>query len=359
MLDTSISPIYVCLLLTLSLSVCFPKNKPLLYFNILLMWVLALFRDITVGTDTLGYSDDYQMLHGFDDIYKIRHDFELGFVALIVWFKEYITTDYLPFVSLIFIPFFAGCLRFINFKQVSFPLALFFLYTWGAYFFAYNGMRQMMVLGIVLLFIPWLYQRKYAKFAIAVIITALLFHRSGIIMLSLIPVHYWITVKGRFPAKKWLYAMVWISFAMFFIGKTFLQKLLVPIISLFDVTYTSYILGNESVELGFMYNLGQSLATSLLIFLYKRGETDFEMLLFIIGISVYNIMGMFSVFGPRLAIYWTIFGIALIPRVLTNLDKKRKQEQICAFIFICYTLVIFLYSYHFNNFGEVNPYIFR
>lgn len=359
MLDTSLSPIYACLLLTLSLSACYPKNKPLLYFNILLMWVLALFRDITVGTDTLGYSDDYQMLHGFDDIYKIRHDFEIGFVALIVWFKKCITPEYLPFVSLIFIPFFAGCLRFISYKKVSFPLALFFLFTWGAYFFAYNGMRQMMVLGIVLLFIPWLYQRKYVKFAIAVLITALLFHRSGAIMLSLIPVHYWITVKDRFPAKKWLYMMVWISFVMFFIGKTFLQNLLVPIISLYDVTYTGYILGNESVELGFMYNLGQSLAASLLIFLYRKGRMNFEMFLFILGISVYNIMGMFSLYGPRLAIYWTIFGIVLIPQVLTNRNRKTKQEQMCIFIFICYAFINFFYSYHFNNFGEVNPYVLR
>ena len=359
MLATSISPIYVCLLLTLSLSVCFPKNKLLLYFNILLMWVLALFRDITVGTDTLGYSDDYQMLHGFDDIYKIRHDFEIGFVALIVWFKEYITPDYLPFVSLIFIPFFAGCLRFISFRQVSFPLALFFLYVWGAYFFAYNAMRQMMVLGIVLLFIPWLYQRKYAKFAIAVIITALLFHRSGIIMLSLIPVHYWITVKGRFPAKVWLYAMVWISFAMFFVGKTFLQNLLMPIVSIYDATYSYYILGSHNEELGFTYNLGQSIAASLLIFIYKREKMNFEMFLFVLGISVYNIMGMFSNYGPRLAIYWTLFGIVLFPQVIANRDQKSKQERICIFIFICYMLIRFFYSYHFNNISEINPYILR
>lgn len=353
-----ISPVYVYLLLLLILAICFPKNKILLYICITMMLLLGILRDITVGTDTFGYYSDYRTLHGFGDVYKIYHDFEPGFIALIVWFKKYITPDYLPFVSLIFIPFFAGCLRLISYKKVSFPLALFFLFTWGFYFVAYNIMRQMMALGIIFLFIPWLYERKYVKFAIAVLVTALLFHRSSAILLSLIPIHYWVTVKDKFPAKTWLYAAVWISFVIFFVGKTFMQGLLSPIVTLVDPTSLNYIMGNENIELGFTYNSGQSLAASLLIFLYRKGKMNFEMFLFILGISVYNIMGMLSMFGSRLAVYFTLFGIIIFPHILSyrNLNKK---EHICLFVFFLYTAIRFAYAYYINNNGEVNPYLFR
>lgn len=353
-----ISPIYVCLLLLLALSVIFPQKRILIYVNILILFAMGVFRGVTVGYDCWGYSADYHILNDFKDIYKIAHDFELGFVALIVWFKKVVTEDYLPFVSLLFIPFYCGCLKFMHYKDISYPLALFVLYTWGFYFFAYNAMRQMMVVGIILLFIPWLYKEKYVKFAAVVIVTALLFHRSAVIMLMLIPFHYWVAVKGVFPAKKWLYILVLGSFAMFFVGKTFLQNLLLPIVLLYDSSYSYYILGYEVEELGFMYNLGQAIAACLLIFMYKRGAMDFEMWVFILGIAVYNIMGMFSTYGFRLALYWTIFGVVLIPHIL-QFRNRGISKSVAFYCFMAYTFYRFFYSYYLNNIDAVNPYLLR
>ena len=355
-----ISSIYV-ILLTLVIVNVFNKNRYLTYFNIAIMFLLGISRNITVGTDTMGYEMDFHMLKGFDDVYKLDHGFEWGFLWLIITFKKYVTNEYLPFVSLIFIPFLLGVFNFIKYKRVSYPLAIFFLYTWGYYFLAFNIMRQMMTLGLMLMCLPILYKGKYVKYAVTVILISLLFHKSGILMLGLIPLHYYIVKKGLFPQKALIYGILIISFALFFFGKTFMQSFLMPIVLLLEASSEHYIMGMGNKELGWMFNLGQTLITCFIVFFYKRGRMDFEFLVFVCGISLYNIMGMFSVVAPRLACYWTCFGMVLLPYMQqSDSIKKRKFKYILFFVgVLAYSLYRFLYSYHFNNLGEVNPFVFR
>lgn len=352
-----ISPVYIWLLVFLCVSVCFPKNKPLIYLNIAFMLFLGVMRGITVGTDCLGYSFDYYILDSFKDVYKIRHSFEIGFIALIIGFKKCITEDYLPFVSLIFIPFFWGCLKFIHYRRESFPLALFFLYTWGHYFAAYNIMRQMMALGIMLIFMPLLYKRKYLYFSFAVIVTALLFHQSGLFMLFLIPLHYYVSVRQRFPSKRLLYLALIVSFSTFFVGKTYLQSILSPILLLFDSNYIGYILGYEEEELGFTANLGQTLIACMLVYLYRRGKMDMEMVAFTAAVVLYNLLGIFSSAAPRLTEYWTIFGIVLFPYFIN--ENKTRNKKVFLLILFLYSLIRFFNAYYINNAGEINPYVLR
>lgn len=357
---TSISPIYIILLVLLCLSVCFHKNKVLLYFNMSLMLVMGILRDFTVGTDIQVYFEHYRFLNDYNDIFDADNDaFEPGFIALIVLFKKFIGGEYLTFISLVFIPFFLGFMKFIFYRKVSVPLALLFFYMWGFYFNGYNLMRQMLAIGTIMFFIPLLYERKYWKFSVAVVITALLFHKSSVVMLLLIPFHYWTTVKNKFPAKKWLHALVIASFAMFFVGKTYFQSALMPLVALYDAHYSYYIMGLETEELGYTFNLGQSLAACLLIYIYKKKSMDFEMLVFTFGVAVYNIMGMFSAFGPRLAMYWTLFGVVLFPCIMSRVNRKKIKELMYTFVFIIYLSIRFFYNYHFNNIDEVNPYLFR
>lgn len=353
-----ISPVYVILAVTLGLSTLKPNNKVLLGFNILFMFFLAIFRDITVGTDTLGYYDDYVMIHSFDDEYKIYHDFESGFIALIVFFKSFITQSYLPFVSLIFFPFFIGLLHFVRYKCVSLPLALFFMYMWGLYFQSYNIMRQMMVIGLIFMNIHWLYESKYWKFAIWVVSISLLFHRSGITTLLFIPLHYWITVKSYMPSKKVLYILIIISFSVYFVGKTFLQGILSPIIMLYDRSYLGY-LTYENESSGYFMAFGNTMSTCLMLYIYKKGRFNFEMIGFIIGIIIFNFMNAFSANGVRLATYWIPFGLIVFPYVLSCIAKGNKKEKFCIVIILLYLITLFVNNYYIGNINEVNPYILR
>ena len=352
-----ISPVYIYLLASLGVSVCFPKNKFLIYLNITLMLFLGIMRGITVGTDCLGYSFDYYILDNFGDVYKIYHSFEIGFVTLIIYFKKYITEDYLTFVSCLFIPFFWGCLKLIHYRKQSIPLALFFLYTWGYYFAAYNIMRQMMALGIMLFFMPLLYKGKYLKFSISVIITALLLHQSGLFMLLLIPLHYIVTVRQIFPCKKVLYAALVVSFASFFVGKAYLQSLLNPFLALFDTKYVNYVLGFEEEELGLIGNLGQTLVACMLVYLYRRGKMDMEMIAFTVAVVLYNLLGIFSSAAPRLTQYWTILGIVLLPYFVN--ENGTRKKKIFLLVLFSYSLLRFFNAFYVNNAGEINPYILR
>ena len=98
---------YFLLLLLGFLACVFSKNRILCCMFITSIVVLAVFRDVNVGTDTLGYEDDFNLIHEIDTAKKIiYHSFELGFLWLIVFYKSIFGNHYLSFVSLIWILFF-------------------------------------------------------------------------------------------------------------------------------------------------------------------------------------------------------------------------------------------------------------
>lgn len=214
-----------------------------------------------------------------------------------------------------------------------------------------------MALGIMLFFMPLLYKGKYLKFSISVIITALLFHQSGLFMLLLIPLHYIVTVRQIFPCKKVLYAALVVSFASFFVGKAYLQSLLNPFLALFDTKYVNYVLGFEEEELGLIGNLGQTLVACMLVYLYRRGKMDMEMIAFTVAVVLYNLLGIFSSAAPRLTQYWTILGIVLLPYFVN--ENGTRKKKIFLLVLFSYSLLRFFNAFYVNNAGEINPYILR
>ena len=147
------SVIYIIALLVLLISIYYYKKKSLAVICLIFLYLLGAMRGIEVGTDTLGYADDYNFIIQVRDGNYILHTFEKGFIVLIYLFKKYVTHEYLPFVTFMFTVFFAGVMRLLSYTKVPYALGLYFLFTLGFYFGAYNVMRQMMAIGIILLFV--------------------------------------------------------------------------------------------------------------------------------------------------------------------------------------------------------------
>lgn len=355
-----LSPIYVFLLVSLFTGFI-TENKRITTFNILFMLCLGIMRAITVGTDCLGYRADFVIFDSFKDEWKLEHDFEPGFLALIWLFKHYIVNNYPLFVSLIFFPFMLGSLAFIKRKQVLASIALFVLFMWGFYFNAYNIMRQMMCVGLLLYCTMWLDKGKYYLYIFSCILISYLFHTSGVVMILLAPLHYlWKKHKIDLSHKLWLWSALIGSWILFFYGKTFLQGILMPVILAIDGSYQNYIV-NENKDLGYLFSLGQTLIACYLVYFHKRGQMDFELSVFVLGVVFYNLMSMFSVYAPRVAIYFLIYAIVFIPNLIQSVKESQSKRQYKLLLFgvIAYSFYRFISMYCLNNTGEVNPYTFR
>lgn len=351
-----LSPIYYVAILASLLTTLFYKKKKAAYSVALFLVFLGVMRGVEVGTDCLGYQIDYYIVKKITDAKYLYHKFEIGFVALIAFFKFFITPLYLPFVSCLFIIFFAGVKKFITLKNAPLGIALFIILAFSHYFYAYNIMRQMFALGLILLFLPFLYQQKYVKFLVSVVLICFLFHKSSILAVLLVPLHYYIVKKERKVPKKALYCAVILSFVFFFIADITLKKYFAAFAGLFYSRYEGYMLGAMGKQgLGYAYMGCQSLFALALIYWHKGNEKyNFEFVVYIVGVSLFNFFSSFSVVATRVAESFLIFNIVLFPLMMT--DKTNRNLKYIRLAIIVTGLVLFFYNYGINNHGLVNPY---
>lgn len=355
-----LSPIYLLLLTLASVFAFFYKNKMLAWALCVFMFVLAVFRGVEVGTDCLGYQKDYYIIKSVFDGNKIFHSFEIGFVGLIALFKQYVTSLYLPFVSVLFCVFWFGFLKFIKYYNIPLSLALFFLLTQSHYFYAYNIMRQMMALGLIVSVISWLYEKKYVKFCLYVIIVSMLFHKSSIIFAFLCVIHHYYHKCPKFFSKKNMYIAVILSFLFFFTADQTSMGMLASMAGLFYSRYEQYLLGSigTGVETGYLFMGCQSLFVLALIFLYNNNERNkFEFIVYITGIVIFNVLSAISVVATRVAECFLVFNTVLFPMLM--LDKTNKRLKWIRIVIVVVSLVLFFYRYGVKNDGLVNPYYFE
>lgn len=350
-----ISPEYIILLIVVIMAV-FRQSKFWVRASIFLMLLLAVCRDITVGTDFLGYYEDFKIIKDPNNAKNIiYHSFEIGFIYLICLFKK-ITTDYLLFGSLIFLPFFFGCLKFMKVSNINMAYGLFIFYTYGFYFSGYNIMRQMMCIGLILSCIGSLYKNKYKYFVVIVIFFSLLFHRSSIIFLILIPIHYYAT-KIDMVNKKILYIIVILSYCTYYVGANFFLGIFSTFISTLGLSdYSAGYLHTDS-EGGNTVSLMYTFLTLLIIYCKSPCKGNFQILTFVFSIVLYNLLNIIPTYASRAVLGLMVFSTVLIPQML--MDKNTLHKKIFFPAVIIFGLGYFFYAYYINNFGEINPYIWR
>ena len=259
---------YIFLGILLIIACVFNKNKKLPYVALGVMVILGMMRGIDVGTDHAGYEDDFYLIKTFKSMNVMRHDFEIGYVSLILLFKKF-SNDYLTFASLAIPVTLWGFWKFIDTFKVNKAYSLSLFYFSGMYFATFNVMRQMMAVGIILGFIKWLLDKRYLKFGILIVLVSLLFHKSTLISLVLIPIHYY-SLKYSVLPKKHIAILAGACFAAFYIGKEFVQNTSLAIllsIGLGD-RYDGYLSGMSEEDIS---NLTATMLTIyFLIWLYFK-----------------------------------------------------------------------------------------
>lgn len=314
-------------------------------------------RGLEVGTDHLGYFEDFVRLKRFDNYAAvIRHRWEEGFVACILLFKRF-SNDYLTFSSLLIPPTVLGLACFIHKSRVPMAYALLLMFTLGLYFIAYNAMRQMLGNAIVLAFIDLVYQKKYVKFAIVTVIVAFLFHHSTAMLLILIPFYHYAEKRESYN-KKVMCMIVFVSWLMFFVGKLFMQNILTGLTMVVGMNeFDGYIEGWDEEGIN---NLTASMYTIYtLLFIYCQGkrQNTFVTICFTTFTVLYNIFQMMTTQSGRVAYPFMCFWMIAIPMAL--MDKTTKHRRWLFLATVVFSLAYFLKNFYFFNYGDVNPYVWR
>lgn len=331
--------IYVVTAICLTLLCVFRQKRWPLFVSLALLLVVGGLRDVTVGTDTKHYAMFFElygadvklMYHANEPLYQF-----LQFVtASCGW--GYVTMQFLTECIILSVLFFYTVKTSRN-PHYSI-LCYFLLYF---FFYSFNTVRQYLAIPFALLSFYYLQQRKWRNYLICLVI-ACLFHYSAIIC-----VIAFLIDKYKF-SKNMLYFFLIFTFV---VGLTPYVLAMVRSLAFQGMFYEIYTMGNVSYRES-LFSFSRLLLTIYaicLVYFLKEKETDVS--LFVVGVCLLNLFAYYPVIG-RLAQYFTIVQITIIPNIPMLLEKKGSSSLISVISFV-YIFVTWVYLIS-SNVAEVVP----
>lgn len=221
----------------------------------------------------------------------------------------------------------------------------FFLFmTLGLYFQTFNTVRYYLALSIALFSMKYVLERDYLKFIFWILIAAL-FHKSVLLVLPV----YWI---AAFEWKKCHILAGIAASALCYAGKGLLLKLALVLYPSYKNTI--YLEGGSSwfsvlriltvlaLYVWFMYYVGDEF--------HKNGqyrELRFYGQLNLLAFAASTFFSFLPVV-TRIAYYFGVSQLFMIPLIVQSIDDKRVQKRVRAIIFVvcvCYFAVFLLHAH--------------
>jgi len=325
------------------------RKKPitLLFIALLLPVLLAAYR-VNVGSDYYNYLWIYnraanwpisQLVYNYNFISSTPIGMVL--VAKItsmfgserLYFGALATISYLPFLYYI-------CKN----EDIGHKGTAIFLYLLSNFSTGLNTTKQIIAINIVLFGLKAVYERKAIKY-IVIITVATLFHQTAIVAL---PIYFLMDKNGSISSGKRLVAIV-----VSFIGLVIFDNILISL----GGRWAEYADSSGTINLTFFLNLWW-----LIVFLWMRGSlvkksyrNELNIILFAVG-TIMSLLGFWSVFGKRIASYYTIVEILLmsqIPEVVSHSNKR-----IVGMMILLYSLCMFILSFVIRGQSGLIPYSF-
>lgn len=323
------------------------RKEDQLYITITLgiLLLMACLRGMSVGNDTSSYYAMFRYYGGLTsttDMSLARilwlDNMELGYRTL-NYLVHRLTDNYQVFLSIVACFSYAVAIRFIKrySSNVSLSCVLFFLIFYGTYM---NLFRQVLAMSIVLLAFDWLNREKYLRFGIAVIFIAMLFHKTAIIALLLIPMAM---VRGR---RLFFWIAGLIAAVLVAMGR------IPAIVALLGITssYTS-----QTSGISILFSAIMNTAYFLTFLFLRQGEwdTDPEETLTKLNPTVaknliswipyvcllISVVAFAIPTATRFELYFTVFYLILIPDMLQRSTVSEGNKRVVINILIFALLV--------------------
>ena len=332
--------IYILLAIVL-FAFSFTKKKWPLLISFILLFVVACFRDISVGTDSKNYSGIFESYgDNISDVYHVSEPLYLllqFFVAIMGW-------DYNSLMFLTSAIVIVGIYTFALLESKRPNMVILCFYLLYYYFYAINTIRQYDAMVFILL--AWHFQRikKYKLYFLFVGI-AMCFHNTAIIaLISLL----FDKIKIR---KNY---MIVLMISTYFIGLFPIVQYIFVIIGKFvNFSFLHYLI---DTSFGINFSPTRLLLTifcSILLYLLRSKSIYFKLLT--TGICMMNIFA-FNPEAARIAQYFTITQIVIISNIPVLTRVKKKSIYLSA-LSILYMICVWSFLL-FNNIAEVVPYSF-
>lgn len=316
------------------------SSKFKLAVSFLLLLIIGGFRDVSVGTDTKNYAmlfDSYG-----SDVSMMYHATEPLFL-LIQYLVAKMGGGY-EIMLLIIMAVILGTIHFyahlVSKSSLYVILSFFLLYF---YFYSFNTMRQYMGMGFCLIAFYYLSKKKVKRYFLFIFI-AFLFHAT-----ALVGLFAYILNKIKLNKKK----QILLLSITFVVGLTpIVQQGMAFTLHFLPEYLYQYILESEKTGAGFPFS--RFLLTSYAIALVALlKEKTLNVKLLMLGICLLNLFDFQPVIG-RIAQYFTIIQIAIIPNISVLIKRKKNAKALKIASYI-YMFVVWTYLL-LNNVAEIVPY---
>lgn len=324
-----------------------------LFLIMSILWVIIGLRDVSVGTDTLGYTEDFMKFSrmSFSEMWRFAFTTKEPLYVIVSWFSSIFSTNYTCF--LLIWALFPVCSLYKVFKtelqdSKDFLIAILVFFLLGLFAFYVAGIRQTAALSLAF----WAGARYLKKsnfgsvksiiknrnvYSFAILIgLAYLIHNSSILFLLAIPF--------LFVRVRWWY--LFLVFGLFFIGK-YVQIEQVVLLSkfFFEDRFATY---------GTVYESSQNtsaLIMQIILFLFcfsvkeklikHNDQNNFFFNMLFLGLVFQSLSEMMAEMA-RISFYFSMFAMVLMPRAFKEYAAKYRKFIYFGFIVVCLYYLFFL-----------------
>lgn len=358
--------IYYYLLLVLLVILCFltksenkTRKKTAVVMIVILLTVLAGLRHYTIGNDTVIYMNSFNRITSYGvEVFDSSH-FELGYNYLVLFVTSLgISFNGFLFIVSLIMNIGVGVFIYKYSKQPMFSFILFILLR--LFFCEMNIVREFLAITIFLGSMRFIEERKFIKFLLMVIFASF-FHSSAMFTIII----YFLYNLKLTPIKK-------LSFAA-----------ITAVVCIFLYNILTYVTQTLGIYEGYVddYFGSNKLASiimaiiSVVVYLFFRiiqrkyldkekllDEKQKQRLIFLGNILffsiIFNIIAIrISIFN-RLSLYYQIFNIIAIPKVIQLIPDSKKRLLWYVIIFVCFLAYFLTVLYLRPEWNMVNPYRF-
>ena len=339
------------------------SNKVPLFLSCLVLSLLAGFRDMGVGTDTMTYSENYfitgRYIKDISDIGIVGEGYDKGYLMLNrigsflsnrLWIVFFLT-------ELLITGFTFGAFyrlrKYFRASSVMFTLVFLLL----IYNYTYNAMRQMCAVAIAFYAFSYLWERKWLPY-IGWTLLAVTFHSSAAVSL-LIPIIYAVVALENTNVRKYL---IYIFMALMVISVYYYYDLLLLLgnMGMFKEAYMERYGENTIYEVGRIPNTFIAITILIYYIIYLTYKKTYILkssdLLFHFTIHTFYMfaicLSLYSLFLYRIGLYFYLISIFFFSVELTS----RKIPYMWRWSAICIVMFYWFFNYVIKGNGETIPY---
>ncbi len=330
---------------------------------VLVLSFLGGLRGNTIGTDLQVYGESWFVAaHNYKsfDAYKESRESDNGYLAL-----NYIVAQFSTKLNMFLFVLQLICNGLVlntlfKYKdKMSFTVAVLFYYL-GYYFRNYNLLRQTLALAILFYAIRYLFDKKYIKFSIFILIAGQ-FHFTAYFAFIMLLIHVLSTSKIKYKE-----VIMFLTISIAFLGLFYINEILTVLYNariindrIFNYT-TRY--AKAEVDINFteaMMRLYFIVIASYYTVVKKEKKENASPLFAFILLDFISIQMSTAIrFADRIAFYFGYTKMLYVPFTIKEISKNKKTEWTLNIITVGVLIMFWYFKYISHGYGQIYPYQF-